>query len=200
MCKSMHSFSRLKYVLGLCFFLARRAVVVLWWARECSGWQSDTLIMWLIMEYAYTNTTTWQMWTFDHIFVQLQYAPCIMWQHKFCHSWWERHILSRCCGLLLVNHCRCWVWEAVFCTPWKNDVGWSWYSDTTSDMTAAETWNPWFYLQARGEKSQGRGGAGCFSGPGLFVSTLAWCLLSRHVDHLTLRVSFQRHHVRFYLP
>ena len=90
--------------------------------------------------------------------------------------------------------------RAVFRSLWKNDTGWSWYSDTTSDMTAAETWNPWFYLQARGEKSQGRGGAGCFSGPGLFVSTLAWCLLPRHVDHPTLRVSFQRHLVRYYLP
>ena len=52
---------------GMCFcvfvffssvFLFLGGVVVLWWARECSRWQSDTLIMWLIMEYAYTNTTT----------------------------------------------------------------------------------------------------------------------------------------------
>ena len=69
--------------------------------------------------------------------------------------------------------------RAVFRSLWKNDTGWSWYSDTTSDMTARDVESLILFAAGARKKPRQRGG-GCFSRPEVCLSQR---LLPRHVDH-----------------
>ena len=106
-------------------------------------------------------------------------VPTSFWQIVItCHKMQHTQIIL-CCDLFLVIVGEVF-WRGLFFAASERMIQGEVDTVIRPLIWQPETWNLWFYLQEEREKSQGRGGGGCFSRPEVCLSQR---LLPRHVDH-----------------